>query len=319
MNNVVTDRWDVDEINFPTNGTPAEKLHFFLRYAVLAPSRYNTQPWRFKVQHDTVELYADTRRALRVLDPLDRELIIGCGAALVFLRLAIAHFGYTARVTTFPDPAQPDLLARVMLGHRGAVVELGEEALFHAILQRRTNRRAFSTWPVPESVLQAVEGAAATHGAWLQVIRGAHQQQAGADLITEGERLAEADPAFVREQMDWVRPGSTAPASGISRVGPTLVTEAAPAYPPTLVVLGTPADLPPYWLIAGEALGRVLLRACTDGVSAWFLNQPIEHGVLRLRLMALLGHRGFPQVLLRLGYGPAASPTPRRAVEDVLL
>jgi hypothetical protein len=83
-------------------------------------------------------------------------------------------------------------------------------------------------------------------------------------------------------------------------------------------VLGTPADSPPYWLIAGEALGRVLLRAAADGVSASFLNQPIEVAVLRFRLMALLGHRGFPQLLIRLGYGPAEMPTPRRPIDDVL-
>jgi hypothetical protein len=62
----------------------------------------------------------------------------------------------------------------------------------------------------------------------------------------------------------------------------------------------------------------VLLRASADGVSVWFLNQPIEYGVLRPRLMALLGHRGFPQVLLRLGYSRTAPPTARRPVEDVL-
>jgi len=28
---------------------------------------------------------------------------------------------------------------------------------------------------------------------------------------------------------------------------------------------------------------------------------------------------GFPQLLLRLGYGPDVRPTPRRNVEDVLL
>ncbi len=342
MNDPIIDQWDVEEADFPAGGTPAEKLHFFLRYAVLAPSRYNTQPWHFKVARDMVELYTDNGRALPVLDPLDRELIISCGAALVFLRLTIAHFGYTARVTTFPDPSQADLLARVQLGHRGAAVEAADETLFHAILQRRTNRRAFSNWPVPESLLQALEGAAATHGAWFQVIRGPHQYQEVAELIAEGARLAEADPAFKRERAAWVQPIPGATPDGIPDVGPGLdaalvapglplggvlapaassdtVAPTAPIHMPTLAVLGTPADLPPYWLIAGEALGRVLLRASIDGVAAWFLNQSIERGVLRPRLMALLGHRGFPQVLLRLGYGPAAPPTPRRSVEDVLL
>jgi nitroreductase len=339
MNNPVDSPWAVEEADFPSAGTPAEKLHFFLRYAVLAPSRYNTQPWRFTVHRDTAELSTDPARALPVLDPLERELIISCGAALVFLRLTIAHFGYTAHVTTFPDPARPEVLARVQLGHRGAAVEAADELLFHAILQRRTNRQAFSAWPVPEPLLAALEAAAATHGAWLQVIRSPRQYQEVAELIAEGERLAEADPAVRRERTAWLRPSLATAADGIPDGGPGLDTAlpdpalplggvfvpgadpalpASPSHRPTLAVLGTPADLPPYWLIAGESLGRVLLRASADGVAAWFLNQPIETGVLRPQLMARLGHRGFPQVLLRLGYAPAAPPTPRRPVEDVL-
>jgi nitroreductase len=308
----------VAEAEFPAGGTPADKLRFFLRYAVLAPSRHNTQPWRFEVRDNMVALYTDPSRAMPAMDPLDRELIISCGVALVYLRLTIRHFGYTMEVTTCPDPDQPGLLARVRLGHRGGVVEAEEELLFHAILQRRTNRRPFHDQPVPASLLQALEGAAAIHGAWLQVIREPRQRQAVIALIAEGNRIQAADPAFQQEIATWGR----VPLAGQSPRPPSAepVPGAPPEAPaPTLAILGTPADSPPYWLIAGEALGRVLLRAAADGVSASFLNQPIEVAVLRFRLMALLGHRGFPQLLLRLGYGPAAAPVPRRPIDDVLM
>ena len=36
-----SDAWRVSEHDFPQEGTPAEKLAFCVKYAVLAPSTYN--------------------------------------------------------------------------------------------------------------------------------------------------------------------------------------------------------------------------------------------------------------------------------------
>jgi hypothetical protein len=63
----------------------------------------------------------------------------------------------------------------------------------------------------------------------------------------------------------------------------------------------------------------VLLRAYADGVSVSFLNPPIEVAELRPQLRDVLGLEGYPQLLLRLGYGPEVAPTPRRQVSEVLV
>jgi hypothetical protein len=88
---------------------------------------------------------------------------------------------------------------------------------------------------------------------------------------------------------------------------------------PVLAVLGTEADEPSEWLSAGQALAHVLLRAQSEGVWASFMNQPIGVTELRPRLRDTIGRRGFPQVLLRMGYGPEARSTPRRSVDEVLV
>ena len=43
---------------------------------------HNTQPWRFTVTEQAIELYADPGRQL-LEDPAGREMIISCGAALL--------------------------------------------------------------------------------------------------------------------------------------------------------------------------------------------------------------------------------------------
>jgi len=75
---------------------------------VLAPSNHNAQPWRFVVDGTSVLLCADRTRALAVVDPFDRRLIIACGAALFNLRVAIQHFGLRYTITLFPDRFDPD-------------------------------------------------------------------------------------------------------------------------------------------------------------------------------------------------------------------
>src|SRR5215469_13918562 len=139
MSTLLSHPWDVCEADFPSTGPPAEQLRFLLHYAVLAPSGHNSQPWLFKIDEDTVELYADRSRALPVVDPDDRELTISCGAALLNLRVALRHFGYRDVVQALPEPDDPDLLARI---HVGEMIHTNEEEHVHfeAIRRRRTRR-----------------------------------------------------------------------------------------------------------------------------------------------------------------------------------
>src|SRR6266536_4630476 len=96
----------------------SDQVAFVLATAGRAPSLHNTQPWRFRVRGNGLDLYADPDRRLRAIDPDGREMLISCGAALFGLRLGIRHLGYRAAVELLPDPGHPSLLARVRLGRQ---------------------------------------------------------------------------------------------------------------------------------------------------------------------------------------------------------
>ena len=341
MSTLLSHPWDVREADFPRTGPPAAQLRFLLQYAVLAPSGHNSQPWLFKVDGDAVELYADRSRALPVVDPDDRELTISCGAALLNLRVALRHFGYTGTVDPFPDPDDPDLLARVRLGMSGEV-SAGEHELFGAITRRRTNRQAFERREVPAAVLVALQEMAHAEGTWLYVVQGEYDRSAVANLVALADRMQRADPHFRRELLAWMRSMQSQRRDGIpgyalalgdlaSYVGPVLARtfdvgngQAAKdrqlaAGSPVLAVLGTDVDTAYDWLLTGQALERILLYARSQGIWASFLNQPIEVPQIRLMVHNLIERVGFPQVLLRMGYGTEIPPTPRRSVNEVLL
>ncbi len=317
------------------------RLRELVRFAVRAPSSHNTQPWLFRVRGDTLELFADRARSLPVVDPGDRALIMSCGAALGYLRVAIRNYGYSGEIEQLPDPERPDLLARVRLGEpRRPTLE--DELLFDAIAFRRTNRGEYLSEPLPDILIGELAAMALAEGVWLRVVTSPRLKSEIAQLVAEGTRVQASSPKFRQELSGWVRPNSStqhdgipAAAYGVSNA-PSLVfpwfirafdwgdaqaekDARRAARAPALGVLGTDSNGPDEWLRAGEALSRLLLRAAAAGVSASFLNQPIEVVELRPCLAGVLRLRGHPQLLFRLGIGKEAAAAPRRTLEEVMM
>lgn len=329
--------------DFPAMGTPQEKLRSLLAYAVLAPSSHNSQPWRFRLYTDYLELIADRSRALPILDPQDRELVISCGCALGHLQVALRRFGYAGDIQTFPDPTNSDLLACIRLGNAYAP-DSRDERLFESLFDRHTNRKAFHPERIPGKILAQLEALPLPPKIWLKVVPEGEPRQSLAALVAQADRDQVADCRFRRELAHWIRtpaghqaphndgiPGEALGMPGlIANVGPFLVrtfdTGALFAArdrqlainSPLLIVLGTEEDTPDSWLKIGWALSDLLLFTTSEGIVSSFLNAPIEVAELRPQVAEALGQAGYPQLILRLGYGDPADPTPRRPLEDVI-
>src|SRR5262245_27427268 len=93
----------------------ATVLHDAAQTAVAAPSIFNTQPWRWQVDHSSLRWWAEHERQLLVADPEGRMLTVSCGVALHHARVAPAAAGHGAVVERLPDPADADLLAEIHL------------------------------------------------------------------------------------------------------------------------------------------------------------------------------------------------------------
>jgi hypothetical protein len=332
--------WAVRESDYPAAADTEQKIRFLLRYAILAPSGHNTQPWRFRIRDNAVELLADRTRGLAVVDPDDRALVISCGAALATLRSAARHFGHQVAVEVLPDPSDEDLLARVSL-EEGEPPNQDEEELFRAIPERHSNRQAFEDRDLPDELTERLVSDADEEGVSLEFVRG-DDRAAVAELIAEGDRIQMADKRFRRELASWIHPNRSRSGDGmrgyghgfgdlLSHAGPLVIRSfdlgkgqaakdrALAERSPLLSVFLTESDTAAAWLAAGQALQRVLLRARAAGVWSSFLNQPIEVPELRPRLAEVIGKpRHHPQLLTRFGYGPTVRPEPRRALDEVI-
>lgn len=318
---------------------------FVVRAAILAPSIHNTQPWRFIGRSDGLELWADRARLLPIADPGGREMIISCGAALFNVRLAVRRLGFTPRVQLLPNPAYPDLLARVTWGTRTAPRPY-EQLLYRTIPHRHTHRGRFLATALPPMLPTVLAGIARYEGAGLRVVKGEARCRQLAEHVQAAEAAQLRDPRILGELLAWTAPpgservdglemgSSPAGADGLefpSRDLPAgapweaereaddreLAHGAAPAAVGTVAVLTTREDRRVDWLLAGQALQHVLLHATTLDVSAAFHTQPLELPYLRaaVRRDLVCGH---PQMVLRLGYVVRRPHSRRRPVADVL-
>lgn len=308
-------------------------LEALVQAAALAPSSHNTQPWLFRINGDVVDVLADRTRALPVNDPHDRELTISCGCALFNLRVAAAAAQLDAVVDVFPDAADDDHLARVRLAR--TVVAPADADLHGALTERRTYRRKFSRTAIDSETAHRLIDAVTREGAVLSVLETDDHRQRAAALVAEGDTVQWTNPSWRRELAAWMHPrrrgdGLTLPTlaipvaqlvvrtfdmgHGIAAKDRQLADES-----PLLAVLSTPGDEPRDWLVAGQALQRLLLVGVQEGLQASYLNQPVQVAALRPTLQTLTGRQGFAQLLLRMGVASNTLPAaPRRPVTDII-
>lgn len=314
---------------------PSKDVDVLLTAAVAAPSMHNTQPWRFEVEGRVVDVYVDGSRTLPAEDPTGRAMRIAAGAATFNLRCAAETLGYGAwfGLAPYPDD-EPDLLARIVL----EPTQARNDELYDLARQipyRHTDREPSDSVPIAEDVRVALMQAAYAEGAELTWL-GGNEVRAVLDLVLDSDLREIHDWHRRSERAHWV--GGDRPADGVpsSALGPR-----SAAYPavvrdlgtrptdrqraersfeqqPDLAILSTDFDEPADQVTAGAALERVLLTAVRAGVSASFLNQPLEYDDLRRSVQRLTGRPGHAHMIIRFGHSRPHTGTGRRPVADFL-
>ena len=319
-------------------GLSPDEVTAVLEAAALAPSVHNSQPWRFRVLPDRIELHADLTRRLPAADRDDKELRLACGAALTNLRIALEAFGIRPVVTLLPGRTGAEALATVR--HGGHVTPSDQVLdLRRAIPNRHTNRKPFRDTAVTPTQLNQLARAAQSERSWLHPITDPAQRSRLHALVARAHQIQLANVEFRAELEHWSGHG------GDRRDG-VPARSAGPAHEPQDQwvlrdfsggharerVPGKDFEREPliavvcsYYegalaeLHAGQAMQRVLLTAATLGLSASFIAQPIEVPACRQELRRLLGAGITAQTILRVGYGSPVAPTPRRPVAELLI
>jgi hypothetical protein len=314
-------------------------LRDLIRYATLAPSGHNTQPWRFRSRVGHIDILADFSRRTPVVDPDDHHLFIGLGAATENLVLAAAAQGQSGEATFSPDDGGS---VRFSFGRRNAV----ESALVDAIPHRQSTRADYDGRAVSTADLNTLHAAAATPGVDLVLLTDRPRMDRVRDLVVAGNSAQMASVAFIRELKAWLRysPRQAMEAGdglySASSGNPALPTWLGPfmfdrvfhadsendKYARQLrsssgiaVFVAQSAD-PEHWVRVGRACQRFALQATALGLRHSFVNQPAEVESLRPALAGVIGMPGRrPDLVMRFGYGANLPFSARRPVASVLM
>jgi hypothetical protein len=324
-----------------TSGEPwaavCQALRQAAEVATRAPSILNTQPWRWYIHGAVLELDADRTRQVHSIDPQGRLLILSCGAALHHARVALRARGWEPEVDRLPDPARPDILARIAAREEHPVAP-AELQLAASIAHRHSDRRTVvAEAPVGSNRMHALRAAAANEGVGMYKLT--HEQR---DVLMLAARRAQdvqaTDEAYQCDLTAWTDerargegvPRETMVSNDVrppglrdfARGGETGVySEGGEDAMADFLILHTSADTPPDWLRAGEAMSAVWLTGTVNDVAMSVLSDLVEVPDARALLQRLLPDKGFPQIVLRIGINAQPNPppaSPRRPPDTVI-
>ncbi|HEU4521587.1 MAG TPA: hypothetical protein VFT12_06270 [Thermoanaerobaculia bacterium] len=332
--------WQIDESDFYEIEAREEQLRFLLRYAVLAPSGHNTQPWTFRIADGSVEVFADFTRRVPASDPADRELLMSIGAAIANLRIAAAHFGYETTVMYQPRSEESLPIASIAFRETCAPDKVLAR-LFPAITKRHTNRQPFEERTIDDTALSVVCDFIDEHNTTMAFVVP-HDRSRVAQLVDAGDRILLSRDSYRDELASWIRPNESSATDGIcadtfgipgplSALAPWMIRRLdSPDLHASrnrdlaenaagLIVVSADDDATAL-LQAGETLEQLLLLLTTLEIQYSFLNQPVEVEELRKELWSMMRTPKPPQLMIRIGYGRAVTKAmPRRPVESVVV
>lgn len=313
-------------------------LRELVRMATLAANGHNTQPWKFRIDDNTVNILPDFSRRTEVVDPDDHHLFVSLGCATENLAVAANALGRPAEVTVEVGP-QPQI--ELSLG-RGPG---NDKALYQAIPMRQSTRSLFDGLEVQSAELELLRTAAQEDGVKVLFFTGLSDREAIAKFVIEGNSAQMDDPAFIKELGDWLRFN---PDNAVSK-GDGLFSACSgnPAMPEWIgsrffkafftkdtenakyndqirssagvaVFVGDRAD-PQHWIKVGRSFERFALQATALGIRNAHINQPIEVPQVRREFARWLRMPDVrPDLVVRFGRAPGLPMSLRRPVEDVI-
>lgn len=116
-----------------------ETIKKIIEAAINAPSGSNSQPWRFEVENNIINIFILPERDHPILNYRNRGTLIAGGAMVENILISSAEFGYNPTVEMFPDKSNQNFIAKIKLDNSN----IEKDLLFPSIALRSTNRKPF--------------------------------------------------------------------------------------------------------------------------------------------------------------------------------
>lgn len=312
--------WQIETKDFKKLTSVQDRLSFLVKFAVLAPSSHNSQPWRFFIKENTLFCRADQSRLLPESDANNRQAYISIGAALENIVLAAEGLGSPVRVDLFPDK---QTVAAISFGDDQSYSS--NKKLFHFITRRRTNRNQYSERPISDFFVNSLYGYS-DDDVRVHIVRSNTQKESIANIVLSAIGAAMDSVSFRRELSQFVIHNKSASPIGMpgATIGiPTIPSYIAPhllrffnmdklkrkedelllkKYTTAYLILTTQSDNPETWVKVGQRYQRILLVCTMNDIQTHTWAGPVQWGDYYKQLQHALGTTQRPQVFARMGY-----------------
>lgn len=336
------------------NGRLLDLIHA----AVLAANAHNSQPWRFSIYENAIDVRADLDRHIGSFDPFRREMHQSVGCAIENLVQAAAAQGFAAQIETFSGKLPPQADDRLAARVRFVPAAAQDLTLAAAIPKRHTHRGAYDrSRPLAPRLLEELSALFSEPRLRLIFLDGARMAELGKLVVQSTQRIV-ADSEMAADSANWFRFHSSEVderRDGLTlgaNVPSLLLATASRVFPPsaaraneawigsTRMQVRTAATL---GLIAvpdvheralaievGRIWQRLHLSLTSRGIAAQPLNQPVEcadrERALNLPLQASNALSHFVEdnalqaaFVFRAGYARRpACLSPRRPLAEVI-
>jgi len=320
-------------------------LRDYVRFGTLASNSHNTQPWRFRLGADTIDILPDFSRRTPIVDPDDHHLYVTLGCAAQNVVIAANASDRPAELSVATGGCEGTAI-HIFLGEGPGIGHSTDADLCSAIPVRQSTRSEYDGQALSGSELRQLEEAAAIPGVDVLFITDRPRLEQALEFILKGNSAQMNRPAFVRELKEWIRYNPAAALkAGDGLLGKCSGSPSAPNWlGPTIFDLAFKKDAenkkyarqlrssaglavfvagkedPEGWIQVGRGFERFALQATVLGIRHAHLNLPIEVPEVRPAFADWLGIPGRrPDLVVRFGKALPMPMSVRRPLDAVIV
>ncbi len=344
MNRSQHSSWNIDPTSFPTSGNPRDQILFLLKYAVLAPSAHNTQPWKCKIDGSTLLVYFDSGHALTLSDPIHRQAYLSLGAFVATFIHAAKAFHVNHTCDWLPDIFHLNApIARITIINPHQKNNHPDRELLEQITRRKVNRTTYQDKLVPTEQLEQIKACNNDPDLYVSLLQNKKDRIVIAEAVYLGMQFAFKNPQFRKELAAFVIPNYSSRPDGIpghtanlglvpSIIMPYVIRQfdigksqgkkekSLFLSAPVIIVISSATDDLLGWLKAGALFQRIALLLTHLEIDHAISGAPIEAPLLPIKVQQVSSSNFRPQMVFRIGYGTKkVAHSRRRSVSDIVI
>ena len=333
--------WKIKIEEFPKNSTINEQIKFMLGFGVLAPSGHNSQPWKFQIEDNSLNIFVVPERALPASDPSGQQLCIGVGCLVENFCIAANYYGFVATVKFLGDILGKSPIVSITV-EKSINTHNDDEVLINFITQRVSNRNKYQEKALPDNFIKKLQKLS-TEQVKIFVTSEPNVNKKIIALVIEAQIRIMENTKFRQELSELMKPNFTSDKIGmpgfafglplpISMLSSTMVKHINMSKlnkktdkvilknTPSFIVIATLKDNNLSRFEAGRIFEKVWLMAVSEGLSCSPNAAPIADKNYSKQLQLLINQDFIPQIFSRIGFAnKTARHTPRLNVNDLTM